>query len=173
MPEPTEEPRIASKQSIKKAYILLRSIKGKERKVKRPGQPPKEVRKSKKTVGDYRAERHLKTLAPVYPPTKRRHPWQMGFVMQEFRNAMGKQDWIALQRLFPYCGPDSCDFQALRFTYGFLLSLCSPISNESYFQNFLETCIGGNVETTLQRLMTLQTMHRRGKRNPEDDEDQD
>ncbi|XP_015117315.1 uncharacterized protein LOC107041328 [Diachasma alloeum] len=161
MPEPSGEPRITSKKSILKAYRLLRSLQP-----AKAGEPAKKVLKPRRRKSDGKAQRVLKTLVPNYPPNIKRFPWHDIFMMQEIRSAMGKQDWIALQRLFPHCGTDALAFQPMRFTYAFLLSLCSHISNENHFKSFLETCISHDVVESgvLERLMTLQrTYHRQTK----------
>ncbi|XP_063983267.1 uncharacterized protein LOC135165678 [Diachasmimorpha longicaudata] len=163
MPEPSDERRITSKKSILKAYTLLRSLQPEKSKLRRPGQPVKRIVKAKKRKTDSKADRVMKTLVPNYPPNVKKFPWHDLFMMQEIRNAMGKQDWIALQRLFPYCGTDPLAFQPMKFTYGFLLCLCSHISNENDFKSFLETCIRHDVveKGILEKLMTLQRTYRR------------
>ncbi|KAK0161108.1 hypothetical protein PV327_009621 [Microctonus hyperodae] len=143
-----EIPRIAGKYSVNKAIGLLRTRINKSSKRKIENDDEKQNK-----VDNYCAPNLIEnTRRKVNVPSGFSH----SYALLEMRNALMESNWSAMQQIFPlllkcYCG------QSIAWRYAFLIYLCSPASDQSQFQEFIEMCIGfeslnGN---SLEKLMSL------------------
>lgn len=81
------------------------------------------------------------------------------YAMLEMQNAFMESNWSAMQQIFPlllkcYHG------ESVSWRYIFLIHLCSPASDLSQFQEFVEMCLGTESLDTnlLEKLMSLKNI---------------
>lgn len=80
------------------------------------------------------------------------------YALTEMRNALANQDWTSLQQMFGYLF-ESSYVEPIVWRYAFLIFLCSPVSDQSHLQEFIEMCLGFNVVENgilLEQLFSLQ-----------------
>ncbi|KAK0089435.1 hypothetical protein PV325_007388 [Microctonus aethiopoides] len=146
-----EIPRIAGKYSVNKAIGLLRTRINKSSKRKMENDDEKQIKVDNYCAANLIESARKKTNVPA--------GFSHSYAMLEMRNALMESNWSAMQEIYPlllkcYHG------ESVSWRYIFLIHLCSPASDLSQFQEFIEMCLGSESlnPNLLEKLMSLKNI---------------
>lgn len=141
--------------------MLRKAIKKKDRKNK-----PKQTKNKNTKNEEHNCLINLDVIRnPSYSDKIKTSGYNIKMILQQMRLAILKHDWKTVQILFLYIEKNKnmfYSFEPILWRTVFLIFLNSPMSNSSYFEEFLRKSklidnIYNNPDTILEQIMTLET----------------
>lgn len=98
-------------------------------------------------------------LVHKYERTTAAQGFSENHAISEMRSCLARHDWAGLRELFPLLLGCYSDLEPIVWRYALAILLCTPESDSSHLQDFLEMCLGARTTKDshlLEQLLTLQ-----------------